>query len=849
MLSQNELMERYGKLYDEQLFNESKYKNLAEEKMKMTLEKDKAEGRIASQPLGQHFVRHIIPVLSDNIKKLFVDKLVPKRGVKPSYIGILMELHRAWNGKEDELYDICAFTSVSVMLSLCISGRETFMNDASQIIAKEIYDEFALQKYLASCGHKDGIVAGVDKRIQAFYRKAYVQSAMKKDSYVPPKWNKLEAQKIAIHFIQIVVDSTPYFKLVQRGFSAPLAIEPTNTLLDSWRHNEINLIQNAYRLCPMVIPPAPWENYQEGGYYGDLQGSSTLLRLHASHTIFTQAYLKRLDQMELTQVRAAVNAIQATPWKINVPVLEVMETIVKRGGGLAGLPSFDEALKPIVLPEKPTPEELERYKSVMPSWYRNETRRKSKALRALSHVKIARQFAKYEKIYFPCNMDFRGRIYPIPSFNFQGDDLNKSLILFADAPACKTQKDIDWLAIHGANLAGVDKVSYADRIQWVYDNEKDILASAADPLGHLWWSLQDAPCQMLAWCMEWKKWKEWEAEHGTPEGFVSGIPVAMDGTCSGLQHFSAILRDPIGGYAVNLIPGDKPNDIYAIVAEKVNVRLKEDSQNGTLDEVKEDGSVKYGTKYLAQLWLSYGVTRKVTKRNTMTLAYGAKEYGFREQIMEDTIEADINDKGEASVFNKYNKWDASSYMAKLVWEAVGKTVVKAVEGMKWLQDCAKLVTKKGNVVTWLTPLGLPVQQSYMKIETKVIQCRISNKRIRIYVAEHTGNINRRKQCTSIAPNFIHSMDGSHLQLTVLNAEKEGIKHFATVHDSYACPVAQAQKLAEVVRQSFIQLYSENDVLENFRKDMQLFSDKELPEPPQKGTLDIQQIKDSLYIFC
>ncbi len=849
MSNQSELLERYGKLYEEQLFNESKFKGMAEEKMRFTLDKDKAEGRISCQPLGQHFIRHVFPVVSDNIKKFFYKQLTPKRGAKPAYIGILNDLHTTWKGKEEELYDLCAFSTISVVMSLCIGGRETFVSNAAQIIAREIYDEYTLEKFLNGSNHRKGIEAGIDKRVEGFYRRAYLHESMKKDGFVAPKWDKSESQQLAVNLIEIVVNSTPYFKLVQKEYHGLLSIEPTNTLLDAWRHNEINLIQHTYRMCPMVIPPKPWENYHEGGYYGDLQASSNLLRLHASHTVFTQEYMKRLDQAELTEVRSAVNAIQSTPWVINHKVLEVMEEIVKLGGGMAGLPSFDEALKPCVLPEDPTPEEVQHYKKVMPAWYKGETRRKSKALRALSNIKIARQFAKYDKIYFPCNMDFRGRIYPIPNFNFQGDDLNKALILFADPPACQTEKDIDWLMIHGANLAGVDKVSYADRIQWVKDNEKDILESAADPLGHLWWSLQDEPCQMLAWCIEWKRWKEWEKEHGTPKGFVSGIPIAMDGTCSGLQHFSAILRDPIGGHAVNLLPGDKPNDIYAIVAQKVNVKLNEDAQNGTPDEVREDGTVRYGTKYLAQLWLSYGVTRKVTKRNTMTLAYGAKEFGFRQQILEDTIEPDICDKGDASIFNNYNKKAASTYLAKQVWNAVGQTVVKAVEGMEWLQKCAKMVTKKGNVVTWVTPVGLPVQQSYMKVDVKEVKVNIAGKRIRIYTAEHNGDINRKKQSSSIAPNYIHSMDGAHLQLTVLNAVNAGIHHFATVHDSYACPVAQAQKLAEVVRQSFVQIYTEHDVLEDFRRDMQPLSDKKLPDPPQKGDLDINQILDSKYIFC
>src|SRR3546814_16441857 len=47
---------------------------------------------------------------------------------------------------------------------------------------------------------------------------------------------------------------------------------------------------------------------------------------------------------------------------------------------------------------------------------------------------------------------------------------------------------------------------------------------------------------------------------------VSRIPVALDGSCSGLQHFSAMLRDEEGGAAVNLLPAERPQDVYKRVA-------------------------------------------------------------------------------------------------------------------------------------------------------------------------------------------------------------------------------------------------------------------------------------------
>ncbi|MDJ1516081.1 hypothetical protein MU694_31710, partial [Pseudomonas aeruginosa] len=82
-----------------------------------------------------------------------------------------------------------------------------------------------------------------------------------------------------------------------------------------------------------------------------------------------------------------------------------------------------------------------------------------------------------------------------------------------------------------------------------------------------------------------------------------------------------MLRDSIGGRAVNLLPSDTVQDIYKIVADKVNEVLHQHVVNGSQTVVeqiadKETGEfrekVTLGESVLAAQWLQYGVTRKVT---------------------------------------------------------------------------------------------------------------------------------------------------------------------------------------------------------------------------------------------
>lgn len=846
----NEYVEKYGELYLQQLELEAKYHAIGMEKMAEAYQTAKTEGTASETGLGQKFISHKFIVVHEAILKFILDTIKPRRGVKPAYYSTLMSLKDVYGDNLHEFVNTCTFASLNALFD-GIGGRSGFyVSNLAQVIAKELQDEVQLYSYIASYPDEMAkITEGIDKRVQSTYRRAYVTALMKhKEDYNPLKLPTSELQQLAAVILEVVVDNTPYFETDKHAKQA--AIKPTQALLDAWRQNEEQIILNSYRVCPTIIPPRPWEDFLTGGYYGELQKVSSLLRIHDQRTAFSRRYLKKLGQLELTEVRRAINGIQGTAWKINTEVLDVVKALIDLGGGRAGIPCMDVPPKPTVLPEAYSEQDLEDYKKRMVKFYKNEKRRQSIALRALANVKTAEEFKTYERIYFPHNMDFRGRVYPIPSFSPQGDDLTKGLILFADVEECHIMQDIEWLMVHIANCAGVDKVSYADRKQWVLANEEAILACAEDPLQHDWWMSQDCPIQFLACCFEWRNWKQHEATFGTPEGFITGMPIAFDGTCSGLQHYSAALRDPVGANAVNLIPADKPSDIYGIVAEKVNKQLNIDCLSGTPDEPSVDKKgnpiTLWGTRTLAQLWLNYGVTRKVTKRSVMTLAYGSKEYGFKEQVLQDTIEADINEGG--TTFNDGNKWTAAGYMAKLIWDAVNSTVIKAVAGMKWLQSCAKIVTSEGQVVTWVTPMGLPVQQSYMEMEGTTIKIRVSGKRLRLYSVRLTGNIDKHHQASGIAPNFIHSMDASHLQLTTVNCMDNGIKHFAMIHDSYAVPASQASILYRVVRESFIQMYTEHDIFSEFRADISKLTTKELPPVPPKGDLDITQVLDSEYIF-
>lgn len=524
-------------------------------------------------------------------------------------------------------------------------------------------------------------------------------------------------------------------------------------------------------------------------------------------------------------VYEAINALQRTPWQINSQVLEVMETLWKNNSELAGIPRKDG----IEMPRKPfdidTNEEARKaYRSEASAVTLMNLQSTSKRVSFGHTLDIAKRYNEYRKIFMPYTLDFRGRIYAVPHLNPQGNDIQKSLLRFANGKRLGSEGR-KWLAVHGANLIGNDKCAYEDRVNVILDNEEEIVAIANDPYTNRGWCGSiggfkvDKPWQFLGFCFEWAGF----VEHG--EDFVSKIPVALDGSCSGIQHFSAMLRDEIDGAAVNLIPADLPADVYGLVANKVKEQIEIDLQAGTPDELKhtDEGKayLKRGTKTLAKQWKEFGVSRKTTKRSVMTLAYGSVEYGFKEQLMEDIL-TPARLSGEKFPFDG-DGYAAAAYMAKLIWNAVNKVLVKAGEAMKWLQEAASLASKENLPVRWTSPVGFPVMQACPDLADRRISTALGGQVVKFVVKEQNQDkLAAKRQRNGIAPNFVHSTDAAHLMLTTVRAKQNGIKNFAMIHDSFgalAADIGGAKGLYATVREAFVELYETTDVLQNFRDDV------------------------------
>lgn len=161
-------------------------------------------------------------------------------------------------------------------------------------------------------------------------------------------------------------------------------------------------------------------------------------------------------------------------------------------------------------------------------------------------------------------------------------------------------------------------------------------------------------------------------------------------------------------------------------------------------------------------------------------------------------------------------------------------------------------------VYWVTPDGFPVWQEYRVQDSRRIDLiLLGDVRLQTTIqtdTKGTKKIDAKKQESGISPNFVHSLDGSHLRKTVTHAhDAYGITYFALIHDSFGTIPAHAGNLFKAVRETFVGTYEHHDVLADFREQFidQLHETQmeKMPPLPKRGTLDIREIIKSQFAFA
>ena len=679
-------------------------------------------------------------------------------------------------------------------------------------------------------------------------------------------WSEEAQYRVGVALLDAIIRATAWFTLGDnphhvfrkgKASSPALVLLPKQGLIDFITKgiDRQGLLSPVF--MPTVLPPQRWAGTRRGGYWTHQVNTPRLIRFKASQTDQKDAAADEYEALSMPLVYEALHVVQEVPWKVNAEVLAVAEALWLADTGTAGLPYQGEIPMPVGS-EDLEGRALKQHKKAMARVYKKRVKQVSLVAAVDRTLSTAIEYAEHgHPFYFPHMLDFRGRMYPIPTgLQPQGDDLARGLLTFAEPFPVTTENQGDlWLAIHLASVWGNDKWDFTRRIQWVWDNEAMFREVAADPTGDLRWQQSDKPFQALAACLEWVRWLD---EGG---GMMSYLPVSVDGTCNGIQHLSAMTRDKVAGQYVNLVPGAEPQDIYQFVATHLQAVL----------ERIEAGGGEEGEK--ATYWLDLcqrKLGRSITKRQVMVLPYGGTMDSFltyvREWLEEYHPEELEDEDGEGDEEGYLVRGRRIGFLAKHMWSLVGEKVPGAVKVMKWLRDCAACAARGDQPIFWITPTGFVVRHFYGKQAGKQMETKLDGRKVFIKLNTTTKDLDRYAQLKGIAPNFVHSLDADALRKCILLCRDRGVTAFTAIHDAYGTHAGNMGTLSLALREAFVELHK-TDVLGNFRQacasvmigllvaegmdpdEAMQKADEDLPQPLEMGELDIEGVLTSDYFFA
>ncbi len=540
---------------------------------------------------------------------------------------------------------------------------------------------------------------------------------------------------------------------------------------------------------PMLIEPNDWTNERAGGYLlNEVMRGNPMVRRGQSPCI----------QGEIPV--AFLNRIQKVGYRLNSFTVNVAETLQERGV------SVDKFIPIVEMPLPPKPVDIAENKDARKSYRRaaaevmntnaNAFRR---SCRTRMTMEAVRRFYDKERFYIPWSFDYRGRAYPIPSFlTPQDTDFGKSLIRFSDESIVTPEAE-DWLAFQCATTYGLDKATMSERLDWTNDNVGLISKIALDPIDNLpEWEAAEEPFQFLASCDEYYHCVVLKDRKTT------GLPVATDATCSGLQILAGLARDKKTATLVNVVASDRPQDAYKVVAEVA--------------------------KWNCPAHIQTVMDRKTVKRTVMTVPYNAKPYSNRSYIRDALSEIGVEiDKDDLTI------------TVKAVRDAMHRVVPGPMSVMKWIEDeVSKAISRGLTELEWVTPSGFVVNQKIMKKEVKTMQlqllglCKIS------VATEDSDEVDRARHKAATAPNLIHSLDASLLHLSATRFAAP----IALIHDSVLCRATDMSILSSLVRETYMELFAKQDYLTNFASQIGAETD-----PPIIGDLEPESVIESTYFFC
>ena len=757
----------------------------------------------------------------------------------------------------------CACIVVKVLLDSCLSSRLIQTADGIKYDSNNLGDfkgqtkQSVLSRIARELWLAIGIRTAKENYSEDFFRQSHYfknwnkkrMKAFAKKCQTLPKWDNKKRNVVALSFYALMVgdeDSVMPFvddtiTIVKNNQIKKYTIV---TLRDEFTNNfeEFHAFYQYYKWLyyPMVVPPIPhqWPCNTPDEYGGSLNIEYRKSSIHNSRA---GSYHKNNSQHSRSSVET-LNNLQQTEWKVNKRVLTVLENLYKSNNQVCNLPPYElnEFVFADPYPEEGTREEIGKWKQKRTECWGEWEKSKQKRMQMEMRLLIANDLGDLN-FWHSYSCDFRGRAYTQSTIlSPQSGDFDAALIEFAEG----VEVDDDmlyWIKVNVANLWDQDKIPFDDRVKWV-DNNIDMLSQVAQ-----------FPEETVRLWEDDKKKKNVSFRRlaATFDLFsainikLSFIPIHLDGTCNGIQHWVAAMLDEMLASYVNVCDTDKPGDMYNFIASmSTDKMIAERTENDYFDlflthweETTDDNKMP----------------RSLPKRTVMCDPYGVTYYSARQYIRSEGHLDWCRDMLEPRGLS----WQGAIVeCTSVIWESLQEALIRPNLAKEYIKSCVELCynddERKKKPLEWVTPNGFKVRQYYTEhIEyiTDIALLLKNDVRIR-HTAEmwqFTDEMNPRKMMTAIPPNWVHSLDAAHMSMVVNYLARAGCKNFSMIHDSFGVTCDFAKQLSEVVRIMFYEIHKENQLVK-FKQSIENFVEHPVPDPPERGSLDPEEILRSTYLF-
>ena len=694
------------------------------------------------------------------------------------------------------------------------------------------------------------------------------------------------------------------------GTKSTSMIVPSKELHDWILENRDFCANATVNHLPMLCEPLPWVDplpmeaiWDEdmnslyagaGGYLTETLQNYNLIKKTSDDRVMEEHSTKQEDGTvkwnDYSKEYDALNAMQAVPYRINQRIKSVVSDILANKTNVKGMASTQYDNRKLL--DYPFDVDYKE-KGTMPKdlipkfriWLETNEgiREKKKAARSKSQANALtlgvanREEFQDVDLYFVWNIDYRCRKYPLGSFlQPQGTDVAKSLLDFSNGSLIDSDSKVRWLHIIGSGLWAneisdtdtrkADKVNLDDRVKWAEDNMSKIIEAGDNPLENDWWMMADSPFQFLRYCMVMGDYAKYGKET------MCTMPLNLDASCSGLQVYSSLLRDPIGAKATNLTFTEEPQDIYTDVADKMIDLLGNDNYLDCAQKATEGAHLKKGLNPEscpdvsgASAWIldNIEINRKMTKRSTMAKPYSIKKNSLASYIDKDYLQVKYDLDTDAALdmdncehFSTYS--DIGQFLKEPLWASINLVVSSADVAMNYLQSWTKVSNAFRSSFHFYTPSGFKVTMGIRKTASSEIEDILFNgDKVKARVRRETDEIDVNRQRSAFPANYIHCIDSSIVTLAVNKAVDEGITNFFMIHDSFGTSLDSIERFSEIVREVMVEIFS-RDLLDELHKEMLVQFPSDVPVPttvkiphpmvPEYGNFDVTEILNSPYSF-